>query len=88
MNKKSIQIVTLGCSKNQVDSEHILAQVRDYYEIIPEGFEQDVDVLLLNTCGFIGDAKEESINTLLQMGELKDSGQVKALIAAGCLAQR
>ena len=43
MNKKSIQIVTLGCSKNQVDSEHILAQVRDDYEIIPEGVEQDVD---------------------------------------------
>ncbi len=61
MSKKSLQVVTLGCSKNQVDTEHLLAQVRDDYEIVPEREERNVDILLLNTCGFIGDAKEESI---------------------------
>lgn len=88
MNKKSIQIVTLGCSKNQVDSEHILAQVRDDYEIIPEGVEQDVDVLLLNTCGFIGDAKEESIQAILEAAERKKDGKVGRLLVCGCLSQR
>ena len=88
MNKKSIQIVTLGCSKNQVDSEHILAQVRDDYEIIPEGVEQDVDVLLLNTCGFIGDAKEESIQAILEAAERKKEGKVGRLLVCGCLSQR
>ena len=53
---KRLQVVTLGCSKNTVDTEHLLSQVGHAYEIVPEGREEDVDVLLLNTCGFIGDA--------------------------------
>ena len=61
---KTLQIITLGCSKNRVDTEHILSQVKDSYMIIPEGEDCAVDVMLLNTCGFIGDAKEESVQAI------------------------
>ena len=86
--KRSIQIVTLGCSKNEVDSEHLLAQIRDEYEIVPAGEERDVDYLLLNTCGFIGDAKEESIQAILAAVERKNVGQVGKIFVFGCLSQR
>ena len=84
----SIQIVTLGCSKNEVDSEHLLAQIRDEYEIVPAGEERDVDYLLLNTCGFIGDAKEESIQAILAAVERKNAGKVGKIFVFGCLSQR
>ena len=84
--KKSIQIVTLGCSKNEVDSEHLLAQIRDEYEIVPAGEERDVDYLLLNTCGFIGDAKEESIQAILAAVERKNAGMVGKIFVFGCLS--
>ena len=82
-----ILFVSLGCDKNLVDTEMMLGMLGD------KGFsftddEAEADIVVVNTCCFIGDAKEESINTLLQMGELRESGQIKALIAAGCLAQR
>ena len=86
--KSSIQIVTLGCSKNEVDSEHLLAQIRDEYEIVPAGEERDVDYLLLNTCGFIGDAKEESIQAILAAVERKNAGKVGKIFVFGCLSQR
>lgn len=86
--KRSIQIVTLGCSKNEVDSEHLLAQIRDEYEIVPAGEERDVDYLLLNTCGFIGDAKEESIQAILAAVERKNAGKVGKIFVFGCLSQR
>lgn len=86
--KRSIQIVTLGCSKNEVDSEHLLAQIRDEYEIVPAGEERDVDYLLLNTCGFIGDAKEESIQAILAAVERKNAGKVGKIFVFGCLPQR
>ena len=82
-----ILFVSLGCDKNLVDSEKMLGMLQEKGYTFPDD-EAEADVVVVNTCCFIGDAKEESINTLLQMGELKDSGQVKALIAAGCLAQR
>lgn len=79
--------VSLGCDKNLVDSERMLGILRERgYEFTDD--EEEADIVVVNTCCFIGDAKEESINTLLQMGELKDTGQIKALIAAGCLAER
>lgn len=62
---KSLQVITLGCSKNTVDTEHLLSQVKDAWRIVPEDEVCPVDVLLINTCGFIGDAKEESIQTIL-----------------------
>lgn len=86
--KRLIQIVTLGCSKNEVDSEHLLAQIRDEYEIVPAGEERDVDYLLLNTCGFIGDAKEESIQAILAAVERKNAGKVGKIFVFGCLSQR
>ena len=63
--QKKLKVVTLGCSKNTVDTEHLLAQLpADAFAIVED--DQPVDSLLLNTCGFIGDAKEESINTILE----------------------
>ncbi|MBQ7899861.1 MAG: 30S ribosomal protein S12 methylthiotransferase RimO [Bacteroidales bacterium] len=83
-----LQTVTLGCSKNKVDTEHILSQVEDLYEIVPEGEDIPVDVLLLNTCGFIGDAKEESVQAVLEAVERKKLGDVGKVIVFGCLSQR
>ena len=85
---KKLQTVTLGCSKNKVDTEHILSHVEDLYEIIPEGEDIPVDVILLNTCGFIGDAKEESIQAVLEAVEKKQRGEAEKVIVFGCLSQR
>ena len=83
----NILFVSLGCDKNLVDSEMMLGMLRQKgYSFTDD--ENDADIVVVNTCCFIGDAKEESINTLLEMAELKKTGQIKALIAAGCLAQR
>ena len=87
-NKKTLQVVTLGCSKNDVDTEHLLAQVKDDYEIVPAGEDSHLDYLLLNTCGFIGDAKEESVQAILQAVERKKAGQIGKLYVFGCLSQR
>lgn len=82
-----ILFVSLGCDKNLVDTEMMLGELlQKGYEFTDD--EAEADIVVVNTCCFIGDAKEESINTLLEMGELKDSGQIKVLVAAGCLAQR
>lgn len=82
-----ILFVSLGCDKNLVDSEMMLGMLSEKgYDFTDD--EAEADIVVVNTCCFIGDAKEESINTLLQMGELKDAGQIQVLIAAGCLAQR
>jgi len=85
---KRLQTVTLGCSKNKVDTEHILSQVADHYEIVPEGEDIPVDVILLNTCGFIGDAKEESVQAVLEAVEKKNRGEASSVIVFGCLSQR
>ena len=85
---QKLSTITLGCSKNKVDTEHILSQVEDLYEIIPEGEDIPVDVLLINTCGFIGDAKEESVQTVLEAVERKNAGEVGKVIVFGCLSQR
>ena len=83
-----LQTLTLGCSKNKVDTEHILSQVESRYEVIPEGEDVSVDVLLINTCGFIGDAKEESVQAILEAVERKNRGEVGKIIVFGCLSQR
>lgn len=86
---KSVQPITLGCSKNRVDTEHILSSLEGHYEIVPEGEERDfVDYLLVNTCGFIGDAKEESIQTILECVRMKQEGKAGAVYVFGCLSQR
>ncbi len=84
----TLQVITLGCSKNTVDTEHLLYQVRDSYEIVPEGEDRPVDVLAVNTCGFIGDAKEQSVNTILAAAQRKKAGLAGRLLVFGCLSQR
>ncbi|MGL5088601.1 MAG: 30S ribosomal protein S12 methylthiotransferase RimO [Cetobacterium sp.] len=81
-------LISLGCSKNLVDSENLIGLM-----VARKGFEitnilEEAEVVLINTCGFIGDAKEESIQAILEVAEKKASGQVKKIIVAGCLAQR
>ena len=89
MSRPSLQIVTLGCSKNKVDTEHLLSQVQDDYTVIPEGdASTPVDVLLLNTCGFIGDAKEESVQAVFEAVGRKNRGEVGRILVFGCLSQR
>ena len=85
---KKLQTVTLGCSKNKVDTEHILSYVENLYEIVPEGEDIPVEVLLINTCGFIGDAKEESVQAVLEGVARKEAGEVGRIIVFGCLSQR
>ncbi len=82
-----ILFVSLGCDKNLVDSETMIGLLQDKgYEITNE--EKDADVVIINSCCFIGDAKEESIETIIELGKLKETGRLKALIVTGCLAQR
>ena len=89
MSKRTLKVLTLGCSKNQVDTEHLLAQVRDDFEILPAEDETvKADYLLVNTCGFIGDAKEESIQAILEAVEDKKAGKIGKLLVFGCLSQR
>ena len=82
-----IMFISLGCDKNLVDSEMMLGILSEKGHTFTDD-ELQAEVIVVNTCCFIGDAKEESINTLIEMGALKESGNLKLLIAAGCLAQR
>ena len=82
-----ILFISLGCDKNLVDSEVMLGMLTGKgYEITDD--ENEADVVVVNTCCFIGDAKEESIHNILEMAELRKAGDIKALIVTGCLAQR
>ena len=81
-----LRVITLGCSKNTVDTEHLLAALpREEFTVCPEG---PVDFLLLNTCGFIADAKEESIQAILEAVQCKHSGEASKIVVFGCLSQR
>ena len=80
-------LISLGCAKNLVDSEHMLAQLAEAGVTIVDDVA-DADVAVINTCGFIESAKQEAIQTILETAELKKSGQLKALIVTGCLVQR
>lgn len=85
--KKKILFQSLGCDKNLVDSEMMLGMLAERgYSFTDD--EAEADAVVVNTCCFIGDAKEESVNTILEMAELKKSGQIQALVVTGCLAQR
>lgn len=85
--KQIISLVTLGCSKNQVDSEHIAAALNGIKYIVKHE-SKNADIVIINTCGFILDAKEEAIETILYYCEAKKSGKIKKLIVFGCLIQR
>ena len=86
-NVTPIYFVSLGCDKNLVDSEMMITSLREQgFRLVNE--ETEAEVIVVNTCCFIGDAKEESINTLLEMASYKETAKCKLLVAAGCLAQR
>ncbi|MCC8089237.1 MAG: 30S ribosomal protein S12 methylthiotransferase RimO [Rikenellaceae bacterium] len=88
MKKHKINIVTLGCSKNIVDSEYLMSHLdRNGFEIVHDSPEIS-DTVIVNTCGFIGDAKEESINTILQFADLRTAGEIENLFVMGCLSER
>lgn len=83
-----LALISLGCSKNLVDSEHYLGILSNRKQMELTSDVADADIVIVNTCGFIGDAKKESIETILEVGELKQTGKLKKLIVAGCLAQK
>jgi len=85
--KQKISIVSLGCARNLVDSEVMAGLLQqDQYTMVER--PADADVVIVNTCGFIGAAKEESIDTIIEIGRLKEEGRLKKLVVAGCLSQR
>lgn len=87
--KKSIDIITLGCSKNLVDSEQLIRQLEEAgYEVTHDSENPKGDIAVINTCGFIGDAKEESINMILEFAEQKEIGNLEKLYVMGCLSER
>lgn len=89
MKPTSIDIISLGCSKNLVDSERLMAQLRQVgYTVAHDPEVAKGDICVVNTCGFIGDAKEESINVILEQGQRKAEGTLKKLFVMGCLSQR
>ena len=89
MKKNRIDVITLGCSKNLVDSERLLKRFKDLgYEVAHDSDNVEGEIVVINTCGFIGDAKEESINTILQFCDAKKHKKIKRLYVMGCLSQR
>lgn len=87
--KTKTTVITLGCSKNLIDSENIITHLKnDGYDASHEKGDIDTDTIIINTCGFIHDAKAESINTILDFVELKKRGEIKNLYVTGCLSQR
>lgn len=89
MDKKRIDVISLGCSKNLVDSERLLKQLElSGFQAFHNSGNVDGDIVIINTCGFIGDAKEESINTILTYAEAKNEGRIKELYVMGCLSER
>lgn len=87
--RPQVVIVNMGCSKNLVDSERLAARLHAVgYEVAFDSDDVDGAIVVINTCGFIGDAKEESINMLLKAGALKKAGKIKELYAMGCLTER
>ncbi len=89
LKKNKVNVVTLGCSKNIFDSEVLMAQLKgNDFEVEHESEEEDASTVIVNTCGFIDNAKEESINTILGFAEAKQEGRVDKLIVTGCLSER
>lgn len=87
--KQRVNVVTLGCSKNTVDSEVLMGQLtHGGIDVVHESTKEGFDVVIINTCGFIDKAKEESVNTILQYAEAKNKGWIEKLYVTGCLSQR
>lgn len=89
MRKNKVDIITLGCSKNLVDSEQLMRQfVANGYTVEHDPHKINGEIVVVNTCGFIGDAQEESINMILELGEQKQKGRIGKLFVMGCLSER
>lgn len=89
MRRNTIDIITLGCSKNLVDSEKLMRQLEaNGYKVTHDSQNPQGEIAVINTCGFIGDAKEESINMILEFCEAKEEGRLKKLYVMGCLSER
>lgn len=89
MKKNTIDIITLGCSKNLVDSEHLMRQLEEAgYHVTHDAERPQGEIAVINTCGFIGDAKEESINMILEFAQAKEERLLKKLYVMGCLSER
>jgi ribosomal protein S12 methylthiotransferase len=89
IKQDKVNVITLGCSKNLVDSENIITQLRgNDYEVVHDSNDEDANVVIVNTCGFIDLAKEESVNTILEYAEEKKQGNIEKLYVTGCLSQR
>ena len=86
---KKINVITLGCSKNTVDSEHLMARLAAAgYEVLFDSDRTDAKVVVINTCGFIGDAKQESVEMILRAAAAKQAGKIERLFVIGCLSER
>ena len=89
MKKNRVDIITMGCSKNLVDSEHLMRQLQECgYEVVHDSDEPCGEIAVINTCGFIGDAKQESINMILEFCQRKEEGDLNRLYVMGCLSER
>ena len=89
MKKNQIDIITLGCSKNLVDSERLMGLMeRNGYHCTHDSVRPQGEIAVINTCGFIADAKEESINTILEFVQRKEEGKLRKLFVMGCLSER
>jgi ribosomal protein S12 methylthiotransferase len=89
LKKNKVNVVTLGCSKNIFDSEVMMAQLKaNKYDVVHESDEGDASIVIINTCGFIENAKQESIDTILQWADAKASGMVDKVYVTGCLSER
>ncbi len=89
MKRNTVDIITLGCSKNLVDSERLISQLEaNGYHVTHDSEQPEGEIAVVNTCGFIADAQEESINTILELAQRKEQGKLKKLFVMGCLSQR
>lgn len=89
MKKNRVDIITMGCSKNLVDSEHLMRQLQECgYEVVHDSDEPCGEIAVINTCGFISDAKQESINMILEFCQRKEEGDLNRLYVMGCLSER
>lgn len=89
LKRDKVNVITLGCSKNLVDSENIITQLRgNDYEVVHDSNDEDANIVIINTCGFIDLAKEESVNTILQYADVKTKGEIDKLYVTGCLSER
>src|SRR5258705_675408 len=89
LKKNKINVITLGCSKNIVDSEVLMGQLRaNKFDVVHESNSEDSSIVIINTCGFIDNAKQESIDTILEFARAKEDGRIDKLIVTGCLSER